>query len=667
MTLSKTKYPTAPAPFATRKPKIVRTLPFKKMAVAVSLCLGVLPGAQAQLPAPVESALNRAKISSEDISLIIMPVDVATNGNTQSTPKKSRLPKTVKPTEVEALESESSDPDALPPETSNSIVKPVVATTESKPSAQQSDTATTKPNKPTVNETANQTVATNTGVTGSVVSETSASSLEFPVRHLTDLPRTPASTMKLIPTFVALDLLGPDFVWFTQVYHTGFISANTLYGDLIIKGSGDPKLTTQRLNKLLEQVQKSGIQHIKGDIVLDSSVFQAVSKDPAAFDNDPLRPYNASPDGLLVNFNSVEVTAVPLLNESQKGRSKIYYKPRLADYELPDTIANTSTGRCASARSSLAPVWQDSGLVFNRKLPESCGTHSFYIAYPDAKDFAKRVIKNQWLNLGNTLSGNIKFLGLGNTVSGAMINTESPAKSRYGNYFDMSAGPNQDSALTQPFARIPSSPLPFVSYPSLPLSQQIYDINHYSNNVMTEQVTLTLPLYIQVQQKPEEPDAKPSTKVIKSRQTQHSDYLKSLSTINQWWQTNLTTLPPVMTNGSGLCRDCTVTAENLAELLSFAYNHPHFNTYVNSLGVAGVSGTITEHADRLPNSAAIGRAWIKTGTLNDVTSMAGYVRGQSGQDYVVVGIINGSATNQPFNTYEARYVLDTMLDWTAKQ
>ena len=47
--------------------------------------------------------------------------------------------------------------------------------------------------------------------------------------------------------------------------------------------------------------------------------------------------------------------------------------------------------------------------------------------------------------------------------------------------------------------------------------------------------------------------------------------------------------------------------------------------------------------------------------------MAGYVRGQSGQDYVVVGIINGTATDQPFNTYEARYVLDTMLDWTAKQ
>lgn len=675
MTLSNLKHPANLASNYPHKHQPTCTLPFKKMAAALGLFLGLSSWAQAQLPAPVESALNRAKISTEDISLLIMPVNTATNNNAQPTPNKSRLPKTVKPEQAKALDTEPSDPDALPPETQDTIVAPGSAATEPKLSTQQSNAATTTPTSPAVtqtnsqktSQTASQTAVTSNEATDPTVVEKSAPSIEFPVRHLADLPRTPASTMKLIPTFVALDLLGPDFVWFTQVYHTGFISANTLYGDLIIKGSGDPKLTAQRLNKLLEQVQKSGIQHIKGDIVLDSSIFQGVTKDPAAFDNDPLRPYNASPDGLLVNFSSVEVTAVPLLNESQKGRSKIYYNPRLADYELPNTLANTSTGRCSSARSSLAPVWQDSGLVFNKKLPDSCGTHTFYIAYPDAKDFAKRVIKNQWLNLGNTLSGNIKFLGLGNTVSGEMINTESPLKSRFGNYFDMSAGPNKDSVLTPSFSLLPSSPLPFVSYPSLPLSQQIYDINHYSNNVMTEQVTLTLPLYTKVQQKSDDPNTKPITKVIKSRQTEHSDYLKSLATINQWWQSNLTTLPPVMTNGSGLCRDCTVTAENLAELLSFAYNHRNFDTYVNSLGVAGISGTIAEHSERLPNSAAIGQAWIKTGTLNDVTSMAGYVRGQSGQDYVVVGIINGTATDQPFNTYEARYVLDTMLDWTAKQ
>ena len=84
---------------------------------------------------------------------------------------------------------------------------------------------------------------------------------------------------------------------------------------------------------------------------------------------------------------------------------------------------------------------------------------------------------------------------------------------------------------------------------------------------------------------------------------------------------------------------------------------------MSSLGIAGVSGTISAHSERLPESQAIGRAWIKTGTLNHVTSMAGYVKGLSGQDYVVVGLIN---SDQALNAYTARPVLDAMLDWTAQ-
>ncbi|MCC3346281.1 D-alanyl-D-alanine carboxypeptidase/D-alanyl-D-alanine-endopeptidase [Psychrobacter sanguinis] len=684
MPLSKLKYDSL-LPYSSNRPHEQRgSKTFSKLATALSLCIGLSSWSQAQLPPTVEAALNRAKISTDDISLVIVPVNPAPGADGKPASNKSRLPEIIKPEVAKVMEAElpsKPDPDALPPETEELILAPTSSATQtssqnsnqaSKPSTNQTQHTATTTNASTATKTVVSPYAlsptTDTTVSSPSSTATDSHTVEFPIRHLADLPRRPASTMKLIPTFVALDLLGPDFVWFTQVYHTGFVSANTLYGDLIIKGSGDPKLTTQRLNKLLEQVQKAGIQHIKGDIVLDSSVFQAVTKDPAAFDNDPLRPYNASPDGLLINFSSVEITAVPLLNDSNKGLSKLYYKPRLADYDLPNTLATTTAGKCASARSSLAPVWQKSGLKFNRLLPESCGAHTFYIAYPDAKDFAKRVVKNQWLNLGNTLSGNIKFLGLGNTVSGDMINTESPIKTVYGSYLDMSASGDKQDLMANLSAILPSSPLPFVSYPSLPLSQQIYDINHYSNNVMTEQVTLTLPLYTKTNPKETNSDGSPLPKVTRSKVNTQSDYLKALATINNWWQQHLTTMPPAMSNGSGLCRDCSVTAENLAELLGFAYNHPDFNTYVNSLGIAGISGTITEHGERLPNSAAIGRAWIKTGTLNDVTSMAGYVHGLSGQDYVVVGIINGSSnSSQPLNTYEARYVLDTMLDWTAKQ
>lgn len=666
----------------------------QKTALTLGLCCGFASWAQAELPTPVETALARAQISSDDISLIIMPVTAASESNavgdstaTEGSKARpiSKLPKIIEPEVAKSEQVEdlsNHDADALPPEDSVNIEAKITSSTQlaktinpAKDGVSVNQNGQGNRQSKTAQSSQNKTVNINPLATKTETTSTLHKPLSYPIRHLADLPRTPASTMKLIPTFVALDLLGPDFVWFNKVYHTGYVISNTLYGDLIIRGSGDPKLTTQRLNKLLEQVRNTGIQHIKGDIILDSSIFQGVTKDPAAFDNDPLRPYNASPDGLLINFSSIAVTAAPLLNDHNKGGSKLYYQPNLADYNLPSNLNTSSTGSCRSARSALAPVWQSEGLKFNKALPNSCGTHTFYIAYPSAKEFAKKVVKNQWLNLGNSLTGNIKFLGLGNTVSGEIINTESPIKSMFGSYFDMGGNIDNSSRTPKLLSTLPSLPFPFVSYPSLPLSQQIYDINHYSNNVMTEQVTLSLPLY----SNPSIKKGKAYTAVnnatelanaaieIKARDRHYSDYPQALSTIDHWWQQNLTTFPPAMTNGSGLCRDCSVTAENLAELLHFAYYHRDFDTYVNSLGIAGISGTIAAHADRLPKSEAIGRAWIKTGTLNNVTSMAGYVNGQSGQDYVVVGIINGSNNKQTLNTYQARYVLDTMLDWTAKQ
>ena len=190
---------------------------------------------------------------------------------------------------------------------------------------------------------------------------------------------------------------------------------------------------------------------------------------------------------------------------------------------------------------------------------------------------------------------------------------------------------------------------------------------------MTEQVALSIDAYRKAATiKADTPKstntpnnvADKSTSLYQFGTPKSTDYSQALATLNDWWQTHLTTAPPIMTNGSGLCRECTVTAANLNELLTYAYGHPSFGAYVSSLGIAGVSGTIAAHSERLPESAAIGRAWIKTGTLDNVTSMAGYVKGQSGQDYAVVGIIN---TEQSLNAYTARPVLDALLDWTAQQ
>ncbi len=628
---------------------------------------------QAALPEAIEAALVRADLTAADISIVITPV-----GDKNA----SRLPSPIQVIDstktVNQVQPASSD-NSINTDTNSSKQKPVQNNNGNKQVANHQSTLVTI-EKRTITEYEKQLHAytddpytyqslesspsllpdavsmpdnnrnstdsnneSNNDSSNKSQKATTNTSIKISfsplINHQPDIARTPASTMKLVPSFIALDTLGADFVWHTRVYHTGIIIGDQLLGDLVIQGSGDPKMTHERLQQLLYKVQTSGIRHINGDIIIDSTVFKNVTKDPAAFDNSPLRPYNASPDGFLVNFSSIGIQSYPLNNT----QAQLTYTPQLANYQLPNMI-NIRAAACGQARYSLAPQWQPTQLTLNANLPDSCGEHAFYVAYPDAKDFAARVIAAKWQALGNTLSGQV-------------ISQETP--------YDV----NKNTKSPRGLAAIAMSPLPIVSYPSLNLTQQIYDINHFSNNVMTEQVALSIATYNKSSNN--ETLNKTGDEISNNKQTSlyqfgkptTTSYPVALQTINQWWETHLTTPPPHLTNGSGLCRDCTISAANLSELLTYAYNHPSFDAYVSSLGIAGVSGTISAHSERLPESQAIGRSWIKTGTLNNVTSMAGYVKGLSGQDYVVVGLIN---SEQALNPYTARPVLDAMLDWTAQ-
>jgi D-alanyl-D-alanine carboxypeptidase/D-alanyl-D-alanine-endopeptidase (penicillin-binding protein 4) len=81
---------------------------------------------------------------------------------------------------------------------------------------------------------------------------------------------------------------------------------------------------------------------------------------------------------------------------------------------------------------------------------------------------------------------------------------------------------------------------------------------------------------------------------------------------------------------------------------------------VDSLAVAGVDGTAARLKDRHPQSPVIGNAWLKTGSLRDVASVAGYVQGQSGQRYTLVAVLHHP------NAQQARAVLDQLLEWTVR-
>ena len=153
----------------------------------------------------------------------------------------------------------------------------------------------------------------------------------------------PASVIKLVTTYAALDVLGPDFLWKTNITMDGSIQNGLLDGNMVVRGGGDPKLVVERLQALLSQVQASGVRAIRGDIVLDRSAFSEPSVNAAEFDGEPLRPYNTQPDALLINFKTLVMTFTPDLSQ---GRALVRTEPPMAGLLVDGSVPLLPAANC---------------------------------------------------------------------------------------------------------------------------------------------------------------------------------------------------------------------------------------------------------------------------------------------------------------------------------
>ncbi|MEA1954717.1 MAG: D-alanyl-D-alanine carboxypeptidase/D-alanyl-D-alanine-endopeptidase [Campylobacterota bacterium] len=124
-------------------------------------------------------------------------------------------------------------------------------------------------------------------------------------------PRNPASVIKLMSTYAALLKLGFNYRWPTQFYITGSVKHSVLYGDLIVKGFGDPSLCSDDLKHIVKQIKSKGIREIRGNIVIDRSYFSVGNKDNSGFDQYTYSPYNAMPDAMMFNERVSTVCVTP--------------------------------------------------------------------------------------------------------------------------------------------------------------------------------------------------------------------------------------------------------------------------------------------------------------------------------------------------------------------
>ena len=269
------------------------------------------------------------------------------------------------------------------------------------------------------------------------------------VAHNAAQAMNPASVMKLVTTYAALDLLGPAWTWKTTAWVDTAAVNGVLSGNLYLKGSGDPRFAIEHLWGLLRQLRVRGIQQINGDVVLDRTVFDVPAIDPGAFDDKPMRPYNVGPDGLLINLRALRFTLL-----ADNGKPRLLMETP-SDGLRVDNQLRAGEGGCGSNWKDfisirLIPENNGNRLEFTGTYSPLCGEKALNLAPLPADGQAGGLIRALWKELGGTLGGQVR----GGTV---------PVGSRL-----------------------------IATHESPPLADTVRDINKYSNNVMARQVYLTL-------------------------------------------------------------------------------------------------------------------------------------------------------------------------------
>jgi D-alanyl-D-alanine carboxypeptidase/D-alanyl-D-alanine-endopeptidase (penicillin-binding protein 4) len=260
-------------------------------------------------------------------------------------------------------------------------------------------------------------------------------------------PMNPASTMKLVTTLAGLELLGPQHQWRTDLMSNAPLKNGVLEGDLWLRGSGDPQLVIEGLWLLVQRLRGVGVREIRGNLMLDRSAFEAAQHDPAAFDGEALRPYNAGPDALLLNYKAV---SFHFIADHENKLARVYALPALAGLDTPATVRGTE-GACNDWRARLGGDFTDPlRPTFRGAYPLSCGDKVWHVSMLDTGQYAEAIFRSLWASNGGVWRGRVRE------------------------------------------GYVPTDARLLAQHESRPLAELIRDINKYSNNVMARQLFLTL-------------------------------------------------------------------------------------------------------------------------------------------------------------------------------
>lgn len=414
---------------------------------------------------------------------------------------------------------------------------------------------------------------------------------------------TPASNMKLYTTATALDVLGADYQYQTDLYYKGSIEDGTLKGDLFIRGSGDPTLggqfededndVLQVFKEWSEAFRRMGIRSVTGNVIGDDDVFDDLARGEAWNASDFNNCYAAEISGLAYTENCMEFTVE---GTSAGRRPSITVRP--GDTRYVNVVNNGQT------------VGRGFGGGVGHPYFSNNYTFSVRIA-PSRKYVGTMPIHNPTLYAATVLQETLTQNGV--NISGQPMDVDSLAEKPSYRGWDM--------------RRIATAYSPA-------LSEITKVINKQSHNMYAEHLLKTLGANTSWDGVPRPGSSTRGARVVR-------DFLRRIGA---------STEEIIIVDGSGLSKINKVTAATTVRLLEYMWNHkdPQVRTaFYNSLSIAGVDGTLRK---RMKSYPTLGNVHAKTGYVGGVRSLSGYVTTTAGTTVAFSLIANNFETSRAYVT-----------------
>ena len=403
-----------------------------------------------------------------------------------------------------------------------------------------------------------------------------ASSGEIVYQSNADEKITPASTLKILTSAAALETLGEEFRFQTDVLTDGTVSNGVLTGNLYLRGTGDPTLLKKDFTTFAIQLKKQGIQRVTGNLVGDDTWFDTVRLSPSIIKSDESYYYAAQISALTLSPNadydagSVIVHATPT---SKGKKTKIAMTPETSIV----SIVNNSKTVPKGSKNTLKIVRKHgtNTIIITGNAPISSGGRKEWIAVSNPTAYALDVFKTS-----------LKENGILFSPTSKTTRVKTPAKAEV-----------------------------LVTKDSMTLKELIKPFMKLSNNTHAEILAKTMG-----KEKYNQGTWNAGLKVMR-------EFAGSIGLRSDQW---------LFEDASGMSHSNKVSSSQLTELLFLARNYDWYSTFLQGLPIAGsrerlVGGTLK---NRLKTSATKGKVLAKTGSLDNVSSLAGYIETKQGETLI---------------------------------